>query len=438
MAQPDISLNLRICFFLLFTLVGVTYSSPSQAQPTPTDTLSLSLKDVEGLFFKNSLQIIAQRYNINNAEAQIITARLFQNPQFYVSNGLYNTDNSKFLDVSKVTGEQSAGISQDFYTAGKRRKGIEVAESGVQQAKYQFLDVLRNVKFSLRSNFYNIHFQQQSARVYNLEIKSLSDILLAYKTQYAKGNIAQKELLRVQSQLYSLQAELANLQVGIDTTETRIRTLTRISTRSYIVPQYKYEGQGKETLSGFPYQQLLDSAYVNRYDLRYAQNAVNYNRLNLELQKALAVPDVTVSLSYDKFGSYIRNYNSIGIGMPLPVFNRNQGIVKQAEIAIDQSNVVLMSSQQRVGNDIDISYKTALKYENVYNTFDPKFRSSYTHLIQEVSKNYANRNISLLSFLDFYDSYKVNSVLLNNIELSRVLSLEQLNLVTGTPFFNQN
>lgn len=244
--------------------------------------------------------------------------------------------------------------------------------------------------------------------------------------------------MRVQSQLYSLQAELANLQVGIDTTETRIRTLTRISTRSYIVPQYKYEGQGKETLSGFPYQQLLDSAYVNRYDLRYAQNAVNYNRLNLELQKALAVPDVTVSLSYDKFGSYIRNYNSIGIGMPLPVFNRNQGIVKQAEIAIDQSNVVLMSSQQRVGNDIDISYKTALKYENVYNTFDPKFRSSYTHLIQEVSKNYANRNISLLSFLDFYDSYKVNSVLLNNIELSRVLSLEQLNLVTGTPFFNQN
>ena len=124
--------------------------------------------------------------------------------------------------------------------------------------------------------------------------------------------------------------------------------------------------------------------------------------------------------------------------MPLPVFNRNQGIVKQAEIAIDQSNIVLMSSQQRVGNDIDISYKTALKYENIYNTFDPGFRSSYTHLIQEVSKNYANRNISLLSFLDFYDSYKVNSVLLNNIELSRVLSLEQLNLVTGTPFFNQN
>ena len=438
MTQPDVSNSPKFYFYLFFTLVGITRYSPSQAQSASADTLSLSIKEIEGLFFKNNLQIIAQRYNISNAEAQIITARLFQNPQFYITNGVYNTDNSRFLDVSKATGEQSAGLSQDFYTAGKRLKGIEVAEAGVQLARYQFFDMIRSVKFSLRSNFYNIHFQQQSAKVYTLEIKSLTDILSAYKTQYEKGNIAQKELLRVQSQLYSLQAELANLQVGIDTTETRLRGLTRMSPNSYIVPRYKYEGESKETLTKVPYQQLIDSAYTNRYDLRYAQNVVNYNRLNLKLQKALAVPDVTLLLSYDKFGSYIRNYNSVGIGIPLPIFNRNQGVIKQVDIAIVQSGVLLTNAQQRVENDVDIGYKVALKYETVYNTFDPDFRKSYTYLIKEVSKNYANRNISLLSFLDFYDSYKVNSILLNNIELSRVLSLEQLNLVTGTPFFNQN
>ena len=437
MTQSDTSFGLKFYFHLFLVLAGITRYSPSQAQAASTDTLSLSINEMEGLFFKNSLQIIAQRYNINNAEAQIITAKLFQNPQFYVSNGLYNTDNSRFLDVSKVTGEQSAGLSQEFYTAGRRLKGIEVAKVGVQLAKYQFFDMIRSLKFSLRSNFYTVYFQQESAKVYNLEIKSLVDILDAYKTQYAKGNIAQKELLRVQSQLYSLQAELANLQVGIDTTQTRLKVLTRISPTTYILPRYKYDIAGKETVTKIPYQQLLDSAYTNRFDLRYAQGVVNYNQLNLELQKALAVPDLTVSLSYDKFGSYIRNYNSIGIGLPLPIFNRNQGVIKQARIAIDQSNVVLTSSQQRVENDIAINYKIALKYENVYSTFEPGFRSNYTHLIQEVSKNYANRNISLLSFLDFYESYRINSILLNNIALSRVVSLEQLNLVTGTPFFNQ-
>ena len=59
------------------------------------------------------------------------------------------------------------------------------------------------------------------------------------------------------------------------------------------------------------------------------------------------------------------------------------------------------------------------------------------HLIQEVIKNYEKRNISMLEFLDFYDSYKTNTLQLNNLQLNRVISLEQLNYATGTPFFNQ-
>jgi cobalt-zinc-cadmium efflux system outer membrane protein len=42
-----------------------------------------------------------------------------------------------------------------------------------------------------------------------------------------------------------------------------------------------------------------------------------------------------------------------------------------------------------------------------------------------------------LEFLDFYDSYKTNTIQLNNLQLNRITSLEQLNYVTGTPFFNQ-
>lgn len=437
MTQPSKNAYTRFFFYLLFTLASVACHFPSQAQPTSSDTVSLSIKEIEGLFFKNSLQIIAQRYNVSIAQAQVITARLFQNPQFSATTGLFNTDNRRFLDVSNATGEQSGNISQEFYSAGRRKKGTDLAQAGVQQARYQFLDVIRNLEYSLRSNFYTISYQLKSAKVYDLEISSLTKILSGYKTQYAKGNIAQKELLRVQSQLYSLQVEFANLQAGIDTTQTRLRALTRIGPNSYILPRFKYDIAGKETVSKIPYQQLLDSAFVNRYDFRYAQGATTFNKLNLELQKALAVPDITLSLSYDKFGSYIRNYNGIGIGLPIPAFNRNQGVIQQARIAVVQSDVVLSSAQQRIENDIFTNYKIAQRFENVYNTFDATFSGDYTKLIQEVSKNYAKRNISLLSFLDFYESYRINSILLNNIELNRILSLEQMNLVTGTQFFNQ-
>ena len=60
--------------------------------------------------------------------------------------------------------------------------------------------------------------------------------------------------------------------------------------------------------------------------------------MNLQLQKATAVPDVSLSLNYDKYGSYGTNYLGGGIEFNLPFFNRNQGGIKQARIAIDQSN----------------------------------------------------------------------------------------------------
>src|ERR1700743_2099521 len=62
------------------------------------DTLRLSLRDAEELFIKNNVQLLAQKYSIDSAKAGIITARLFDNPQFGVATGLYNSVTNKFFD----------------------------------------------------------------------------------------------------------------------------------------------------------------------------------------------------------------------------------------------------------------------------------------------------------------------------------------------------
>jgi cobalt-zinc-cadmium efflux system outer membrane protein len=409
----------------------------ANAQVSGSDTLKLSINDAESQFLKNNLQLIIQHYNIDNAQAQIITARLFQNPDFNFSNVLYNPVTKRVFDVSKNGGEYTAGISQLFLTAGKRNKNIQLAKIGVQQSQYQFFDLLRTLKLTLRNDFFTVYYLQQSAKVYDQEIQSLATILKAYKEQYAKGNIAQKEVLRIQSQLYSLQAELTGLQVGMDSTQSQLKLLIRAKPNIYLLPQYSYDLDGKQVLTDVSYHSLLDSAYNNRYDLRLAKLNVDYNKLNLKLQKATAIPDVSVNINYDKQASYIKDYTGVGIDIPLPLFNRSQGAIKQARIAIDQSNVQLQSQQDQVESDVATNYTIAARYEKVYNSFDPQFKGDFTHLVQEVVKNYQKRNISLLEFLDFYDSFKVNAIQLNNIQLSRITSLEQLNYVTGTRFFNK-
>lgn len=408
--------------------LGLVYSA--NAQTTSSDTVVISVKQAEDQFLKNNLSLISQRYNIDNASAQIITAKLFPNPNFSFTNGIYASG------VPNAYAEQTYGLSQLFTTAGKRNKNIQLAKINVEQAKYQFFDLLRTLKFTLRNDFYTIYFQEQSAKVYNQEINSLAKTLTVFKQQYKLGNIAEKEVLRIQSQLYSLQVEYNTLQTNIDTVQSEFKILIKASPQVYIQPKVDTI-TNQDIASTVPYQRLLDSAYVNRYDLRLAKTTVDYNNLNLKLQKATAIPDVSVSLSYDKLAAYGQNFLGGGVSFDLPFFNRNQGGIKQARIAIDQSKVQFQSQQDQVQSDVATNYKLAIRLQQLYNSFDPTFKQSFNHLIQEVFKNYEKRNISLLEFLDFYDSYKTNVIQLNILELSRVTSLEQLNYVTGTPFFNQ-
>lgn len=415
---------------LLFSVFIIT-GSYANAQNTPADTLKLTLKQAEDRFLKNNLQLIAQRYNIDIASANVITQRLFQNPDFSFNNGIYAQQ------VPNAASEQSFSISQLFLTAGKRNKNIQLAKIGVEQAKYQFFDMMRTLKFTLHSDFYTVYFQDQSAKVYSEEINSLSKTLSVFQEQYKKGNIAEKEVLRIQSQLYSLQAEYNSLLAGIDTTQSELKILIKASPNSYIDPQVSFDDSNKQFVASINYQQLLDSAYTNRYDLRYSKSVVDYNNLNLKLQKATAIPDVSLSFNYDKLGSYGNNFMSAGLAFSLPFFNRNQGNIQQARVAIDQSKVQLQSQQNQVESDVATGYKSALRLEKLYSSFDPKFKENFNHLIKEVYINYEKRNLSMLEFLDFYDSYKTNTLQLNNLQLSRVLSLEQLNYVTGTTFFNK-
>jgi len=419
---------------LLLVTVLCIASSYLQAQTLNTDTLTLTLKQAENQFIQNNLQLIIERYNIDNASAQVITARLFPNPDFNFSNGIAGT-----RDPNTGLGplnEQTFGVSQLIQTAGKRNKSIQLAKIQVRQAGFQFFDLLRTLKYTLRSDFYTIYFQEQSAKVYTEEINSLAKTLKVFKLQYASGNIAEKEVLRIQSQLYSLQSEYNGLLTSIDTTQNELKTLIRAKPGSYIVPVYNFDTD-KESVTGVPYQQLLDSAYTNRYDLKNTQAQIDYNNVNLELQKAQAVPDFSLSLGYDRAGAVGQNFLGAGIEFNLPFFNRNQGGIKQARIAIDQSKVQLQNQQEIIQNQISTYYKGALRLEGLYNNIDPNFKGDFTKLIRGVFENYQKRNISLLEFLDFYDSYKNNTIQLNNLQQNKVTSLEQLNYVTGTSFFNK-
>lgn len=402
------------------------------------DTLRLDLPQAEALFVKNNLQLIAQKYSVDSAKANLITAKLYDNPEFDFSSGFYNQVSKKFFDYSDDNREIAMQLSQLIKTAGKRSKNIALAKTGIAITEYEFSDLMRNLQYTLRNDFYNIYYLQETQKAYAIEINSLQKTTSAFADQVKKGNIAQKDVLRMQSQLYTLQAELATLQNTIDDVQSEFKLLLRAKSMTYVVPLFEpKEVMEKSLLSNTPYQSLVDSAYQNRYDLKIANTNITLSQQNLALQKALAVPDLTLNAGYDRLGSYVQNYNSVGIGIPLPIFNRNQGNIKQARIGIQSSKTQLQGLQDIVESQIANAYIGAVRAERLIESFDPKFEADFSTLISEVSKNFEKRNISILEFIDFYDSYKQNVVQLNTLRYNLISQLEQLNFTTGTRIFNK-
>ena len=121
-------------FLSVVTLTAIIVSG-AQAQPAATSKRSVTLADAVEIFMRQNLQLVAARYDIENADAEKLTARLRPNPQ--ISVGLSDLPVNLSGPLIK---EQTYdyGVSRPFELGGKRGKRIETADANSDLARGQF------------------------------------------------------------------------------------------------------------------------------------------------------------------------------------------------------------------------------------------------------------------------------------------------------------
>jgi cobalt-zinc-cadmium efflux system outer membrane protein len=423
----------RVFYFAMAFMLTLQVHAQTTGPLTP-DTLHLDLDSAEHIFITRNFSLLAQRYNIDVNRALILQARLFPNPNLSYAQGFYNPKTKQIFAFGS-NGEVEGGLSQLIQLAGKRNKQIRIAQANTQLAEYQFFDLLRTLKYTLRTDFFNIYYLQQSAKLYDEEISSLQQVVQAFNELQGKGYISQKEVVRIKAQLYSLQSEYSDLINQINDLQSELRLVIQMK-NVYIQPEIDSGMINSLDPAKYSLNTLLDSAYQNRTDLLIARQNTEVNKLNYSYQKALAVPDVTLNAAYDQQGSYVNNFNSLGFSIDLPFFNRNQGNIKSAKAQIAASNATQQSTQATVEENVYRALQKAFDLNRLYAGMDQQFASEFSRLLHEVLINYKKRNLGLLDFLDFYDSYKQNMLQINAIRFHRVSAFEDLNFYTGTALFN--
>lgn len=404
----------------------------TNAQAQPTDSVRLTIDKAENIFLQNNLQLLASKYDVDIAKAEIIQASLYNNPTISATGMLYNPVNKKVGDVYSGMGQYETSIQQVVLLAGKRNKQIKLAQANADISEAQFYDLIRTLRYTLRSDFYNIYYLLNSYNVFQKQIDALQKLDANNQELRAKGIVTLKEVLRIQSLLYSLKAGQTNLRNQVNDLQAEVQLLLR-NNQQFVIPDVP-DNVGKMPTQ--PLLELVDSAYANRYDLKMATAGVRYSQQDYALQKALAVPDLTLGASFDKRGSNVDNASFLTAAIDLPFFNRNQGRIKAAKIAIDQSKVLLGQQTLQVENDVQKAWQKTIITDKALQEINPQFTADFEKMLQAIGENFQKKNISLLEFVDFNDSYKQNILQMNELRNERMQAIEALNFAIGKPLSN--
>ena len=437
MPQSRFFVMLSAWLLVLLAPMVVAQAQGVSAAPTAggTDTIRLALPEAEQRFFQNNLAVLAQQYNVTVAQAQAVQARVIDNPTLYVEQDVLRRRITRpIVPEGTMSSEAIVTVQQLFSLVGRRKAAGQAAQQVAVVEQYNLQDLLRNLRYRLRTTFYDVYFKQQTLKTYATEITSLTRTVGLYQTQFEKGNIALKEVIRLRAFLFSLQSERQNLLNDVAADQTDLHVLLRDATGSQFVPVVSLERTRALSLNGYSEQQLADTALVLRTDLNARRANVEQQNLNLRLQQKLATPDLAVGYTYDKAGSYIDNYQALTLAVAVPVFNRNQGNIQAAKAQVAGSKLLVDQQQLIVQSEVHQAYQLAARNDELFQNTD-RNTAPFARLMTGIEQSYAKRILSVVEYLDFFESYKNNLVQLNTLRANRVRAFEQLNFSVGKPMF---
>ena len=427
-------LNCKPAYLCRYAAIGCAMFAYLQieAQATVADTLQLTLPQAEQHFLQKNLTLLAGHFNVDANKALIDQAKLWDNPVLVTDQNIYA--DGKFFSHGKTVNGQPNGqvfvqVQQLIKTAGKRSKQVDLATTSAAISELQLQDVMRNLKYQLRSDYYSVAQLLSIQNIYQQELRELTTLLTGMEAQLKAGNIAQKDYLRVQAVVIALQQDITENYRTLSNQETELKTLLQVTGNVFVKPT---DTLAFATYTTPPIDQLVAMAKNTNTAYKLQQKQIIYQQQNVLYQKALKAPDITIGSEYDAASNYAPNYVGLTVSLPLPILNKNQGNIKSAEIAVKQQQTVLQQLETELGNNVMNAYSKLMLTQNQNNSTQTEFYKNYQKMFANMMQSYRQRQLGLLEFIDFFDAYKDANIRLRQQQLNLLLAKEELNYQTGT------
>jgi cobalt-zinc-cadmium efflux system outer membrane protein len=287
------------------------------------------------------------------------------------------------------------------------------------------------LKYEFRLQLTQLQYLQFKRAIYLNQISSVRQLTHAYQRQVDLGNIPKGEYIRLKALELEISKQINELNKEINEVQKELKLLMRLPANVYLILSDDDYLKNIESFKSLSLSALLDTAKSIRPDLKLAELEQTYFSKLYAYEKAQRTPNLTLKGGYDRGGNFMYNFVGFGVAMDLPIFNRNQGNIRYANLGIEQSKILYEQQSLIVANEIALAWQNLNASIRFFESIEPSYEQTLDDLLNAYTKNLANRSISLLEYLDFLDAYLENKRIILEAAKDVNDKAEELNFSLG-------
>jgi cobalt-zinc-cadmium efflux system outer membrane protein len=352
------------------------------ASSWPPKTWDLQTLSLAALYFNPTLDLARTR--LDRADAAVVTAGARPNPTLSVSPGIP----SPYL--------LTLDFAVPIETAGKRGYRVQSARNLDQAARFGLADSAWTVLSGVRLALLNYLVASRSLELLRSEEQIRADQVKILEQIFSAGEIPRLDvdLARI---------ELSKTAVVIRTTEGQVAEAKAVLAAAIGIPVAGLQDAefswpdidappSPESLSPV---EIHRDAVLNRLDVRRSLAQYAAAEADLQLEIAKQYPDINIGpgYTYEERNSFF----TVGFSSSIPLFNRNQGPIAEAEGRRKEAAAAFLQTQAQVIARSERAlavYTAALRELTEVKSLD-QLQETQSQVIQQTIRAGADHRLSL-------------------------------------------
>jgi outer membrane protein TolC len=326
---------------------------PPRGAPPP-DTVDLAELTLVALFYHPDLDVARARVEL--AEAAVITAGARPNPGLGVG-PRYNFD----AVSPKPPWTSALSVDLPIETAGKRGHRIARAERLTEVARLELAEAAWQVRSRVRAALASHLFAVGAIELLDAEEGERAELVAVMERRLAVGDVPRLMLDTARVELAG--AKLATRAAGVRLVETRAALAAALGLPVAALDDVSFAWPDRErppAADALAPAVVQRAGLINRLDMRRALVQYDATETALRLEIAKQYPDVRLGGAY----SWDQGDNKFGIGLSitLPVLDRNEGPIAEAEARRQEAAARFLALQTAVIGELE---KAVARYRAV-------------------------------------------------------------------------